>query len=115
MDDTFHCVVGKRDLDGSGRSLPIDGQGFDVRFDLGDTRRQGLLQALASLGQSDASRRARKQAHAQTFFKLLHRVAQRRLGCAQLRGGLCEASFLGDGQEHQQFVEVFPWHNLVLP
>jgi hypothetical protein len=84
--------------------------GRDLGFDLLQARRHVQQQALAGFGGRDAARGARQQAHAQARLERADDVAERRLRHAELGCGACEAAFPGDGEEHEDVIDIVAGH-----
>jgi hypothetical protein len=71
-------------------------------------------EALARLGEPDASRRALHEHHANALFELPHRLAHRGRADAEAFAGGPEAFGLGHGDEHRHRVQVFRHREVTL-
>ena len=79
--------------------------------DLVEPRSGGAQQALPRLGRRDAARGAGQQPKAEPFLEAAHRVAERRLRNAKLRGRPGEAALLSDREEGEEIIQVFARHS----
>jgi hypothetical protein len=104
-------VLWRADANRSRGPLAQVGQSRDPVVDVAQRRPQGLDQPLTGVGRGDAPRRAGEKAKAELRLQPPHRVAERRLRDAELRGRPGEAALLRDRKEHGEAAQLFTPHD----
>ena len=84
--------------------------GGDLRLDLVEAWANAVKQTLARFRRRDAPRGAAKEPNPEPLFEFSDRMAQRRLGDAQLGGGFREAALSRDGDEGLKVVQTTALH-----
>ena len=110
-EDGLGGVLDGGDADGPGGLVAHGAEGGDLAFDLVEAGADAVKEALARLGQGNASRRAGEEAQPQAGLQCPDRVAERGLGHAKLRRRLREALLAGDRDEGREIIHVVPAHS----
>jgi hypothetical protein len=82
----------------------------DLRLDLVEAWANVLKQTLTRFRRRDAPRGAAKEPNPKPLFEFSHRMAQCRLGDAQLTGGFREAALSRDGDKGLKVVQTAALH-----
>ena len=109
-EDCIGRIFGRRDPNGAGGLLPKLADGRDLGLDLVEAWPNVVKQTFARFRRRDASRGAAKKPNPKPLFEFSDGMAQRRLGDAQLRGGLREAALSRDGDKGQKVVQTATLH-----
>ena len=109
-EDCLGRIFGRCDPNGAGGLFPKLTYGGDLRLDLVEAWPNVVKQTFARFRWRDAPRRAAQEPNPEPLFEFSDRMAQRRLGDAQLRGGFREAALSRDGDKGLKVVQTAALH-----
>jgi hypothetical protein len=109
-EDCLGRILGRCDPNGAGGLCTKLTNGRDFRLDLFEAWANVLKQTLTCFRWRDAPRRATEEPKPEPLFEFSDRMAQRRLGDAQLRGGLRETALSRDADKGLKVVQATALH-----